>query len=436
MGNTGSRNDTRSGFKGRKYLSPSERRRVMAEAGFLVEDQRLLIETLIWTGARISEVLMLTPLAFDLPGSILTLPTLKRRKAVTRDVPLPPDLTARLERHFTLTDAQRNATLQNKPLWPISRTTAWRIVKDVMCRAGIAGIRATPRGLRHAFGIASVQSGVPVTLLKRWMGHSRLSTTEIYLDVIGEEELGFARRFWSESAPGAGLPIWSSSVWSQRGKRVAMQVSSFAATSGKVFSLFAIRVRHPAVVALLILILVLIAAVTGTDLFQKGIAAFESAVTSSQRIESALAEQKARLEEANRRTAESLAAAKAANAELQRRLAEQESARAEAAARARESELRRQQAEADKAALIRKGEHDRLAQQRVIEEEGQRLDAERRLREVRRNAFCQQCCQTNATRGNSYDPNKAIPICLDECRSGRPSNWFGQGAVLCRATAG
>ncbi len=41
--------------------------------------------------------------------------------------------------------------------------------------------------------------GVPITLVKRWMGHARLQTTEIYLDVIGPEERNLARKMWSET---------------------------------------------------------------------------------------------------------------------------------------------------------------------------------------------------------------------------------------------
>jgi integrase len=70
----------------------------------------------------------------------------------------------------------------------------------MMDAAGIAGHQARPHGLRHGFGVGALQAGVPITLLKRWMGHARLSTTEIYLDVIGPEEIAFARRFWASMA--------------------------------------------------------------------------------------------------------------------------------------------------------------------------------------------------------------------------------------------
>ncbi|WP_163365526.1 tyrosine-type recombinase/integrase, partial [Enterobacter asburiae] len=77
-------------------------------------------------------------------------------------------------------------------LWTMSRTTAWRITKRAMQMAGVSGRAATPRGLRHGFGVGTVRAGISITLIKRWMGHSRLSSTEVYLDVIGLEERRFA----------------------------------------------------------------------------------------------------------------------------------------------------------------------------------------------------------------------------------------------------
>jgi len=32
--------------------------------------------------------------------------------------------------------------------------------------------------------------------LKKWFGHARLSTIEIYADAVGAEEGSIARRFW------------------------------------------------------------------------------------------------------------------------------------------------------------------------------------------------------------------------------------------------
>jgi site-specific recombinase XerD len=158
---------------------------------------------LAWSGARISEALALTPSRCDLELNSVTLITLKRRKAVMRDVPLPPPLIAELEAIFHLRQRQRCAVRAHERLWPFHRVTGWRIIKSVMGDAGIMGNQARPHGLRHGFGVGALQAGVPVTLLKRWMGHTKLSTTEIYLDVIGPEEIAFARRFWQSCAKGS-----------------------------------------------------------------------------------------------------------------------------------------------------------------------------------------------------------------------------------------
>ena len=78
----------------------------------------------------------------------------------------------------------------------MSRTTAWRTVKRVMRKAGIDGIRATTKGLRHGFGVRGVLGKVPVSVIQRWMGHSDPETTAIYLAVMDDEERELIKRTW------------------------------------------------------------------------------------------------------------------------------------------------------------------------------------------------------------------------------------------------
>jgi site-specific recombinase XerD len=141
-------------------------------------------------------LLELTPASFQLDRGIVAIRTLKRRRHAMREVPLPPSLMSALDAHFEIAHKQRNALAANRRLWPWCRQTAWRSIKDVMDRAGIVGAAASPRGLRHAFGIATLQANVPLNLVSRWMGHARMSTTAIYADATGPEELAFAERFW------------------------------------------------------------------------------------------------------------------------------------------------------------------------------------------------------------------------------------------------
>jgi integrase len=183
----------------RKYLNHGERSRALAAIHSLEEHQSLFALVLAWTGARVSEVLALTPRSFQIESGLVTIVTLKRRKLSVREVPIPPDLMQLLGRTFDLDRLQKDECAGRARLWAFCRMTAWRVVRRVMSQAQIVGPQACPKGFRHGFGVCSLHSGVPINLVQRWMGHARLETTAIYLNVCGPEELAFARRFWNTS---------------------------------------------------------------------------------------------------------------------------------------------------------------------------------------------------------------------------------------------
>lgn len=181
----------------RKYLNVSERRRFQRALDRLPRTVRLFCLVLMWSGGRVSEVLALTPAALDLDTGVVSFITLKRRKpGLVRQVPLPHPLIEELSDAFDLRVRQRDPTLVSRRLWPWTRITAWRRVKKVMIAAGIMGLAASPKGLRHTFGVAAFQAHVPPHIIQRWLGHASLRTTAIYGDVIGAEERAFAASVW------------------------------------------------------------------------------------------------------------------------------------------------------------------------------------------------------------------------------------------------
>lgn len=181
----------------RKYLTSSERRRFFLVVRRLPPQERLFCLVLAWSGARVSEVLALTVDAIDLDGGSVGIVTLKRRKCgIVRQVPLPPSVLAELKRVFRLRALQGDPLVVRRQLWPWCRVTAWRCIKRVMFLAGIYGIAATPKGLRHTFGVGAFEANVPPHLVQRWLGHASLRTTAIYGDVMGREERRIARRMW------------------------------------------------------------------------------------------------------------------------------------------------------------------------------------------------------------------------------------------------
>jgi integrase len=180
----------------RKYLNQAERRRVIEAFGRLERGKALFALTLAWTGARVSKVLNLRAHSFQVEQGRVSIRTLKRRKLVVREVPMPRELMDDLDRYFRLRDMQRSPARAGERLWLFCRETAWRFIRHVMKTEGVTGLAGCPRGLRHAFAVGALQAEVPLHLVQRWLGHARMSTTIIYANVQGAEEEDFAARFW------------------------------------------------------------------------------------------------------------------------------------------------------------------------------------------------------------------------------------------------
>jgi integrase len=181
----------------RKYLTASERRDFIRAAQHTTPAIETFCLTLAYTGARISEVLALTPKRIDREAHCIIFESLKKRRAgIFRAVPVPDDLLRKLTACHDLTRTQADPDLSEQRLWRWSRTTAWGYVKTVMAVAGIPKKQAMPRALRHTFGVGGTMAGVPLNLIQRWMGHSRIETTAIYANAVGDEERALAKRMW------------------------------------------------------------------------------------------------------------------------------------------------------------------------------------------------------------------------------------------------
>lgn len=177
----------------RKYLTAQERRRFIEVAHRKAPAIEFFCLTLAYTGGRISEVLALRAGSIDLSAGVIVFESLKkRRKGVYRQVPVPQALLRHLVALSKLGGAKANDRL-----WPWSRTTAWKLVKEAMREAGIPPFCAMPKALRHAFGVVGVsEAKVPLNMMQKWLGHARIETTAIYANAVGPEERAIARRMW------------------------------------------------------------------------------------------------------------------------------------------------------------------------------------------------------------------------------------------------
>ena len=175
----------------RKYLTRREARALLAAARKTDRRTRLFCRLLYYTGCRISEALQITPRRLDTETGRVIFRSLKRRHTVYRGVPVPRRFIGELLAYARALELEPDA-----PLFPWCRQTGWRRIRALMEAAGIDGPQATPKGLRHQYGVLAIDRKVPESTLQRWMGHARRRNTHIYTFAIGAEERALADRMW------------------------------------------------------------------------------------------------------------------------------------------------------------------------------------------------------------------------------------------------
>ncbi|MGR3814969.1 MAG: tyrosine-type recombinase/integrase [Cognatishimia activa] len=177
----------------RLYINADERIRFLEALNSESDDIRAFCLTLFYTGCRLSEARELRFSSIQPKARLISFRSLKKRSQHhIREIPVPQELIDALDklpRHLGL------------PIWTVdgakvSRVSAYRWVKRVMVKADIHGPQATAKGLRHGYGIHAVRSGVQLNMLQKWMGHASISTTAIYANAVGREELEIADRMW------------------------------------------------------------------------------------------------------------------------------------------------------------------------------------------------------------------------------------------------
>lgn len=186
----------------RLYLNIVERDSFLSAATGEKRHIKALCHVLAFTGCRVSETLQITPRSIDFIEKNITFRTLKQRgkKMVFRCVPVPDELLAMLDDIFGVRETHKSGSAKEleTPIFKWHRGRIWAIVKRVMNNSAIAdGPHKTAKGLRHAYGVHAIKSGVQLNMLAKWLGHSNLENTAIYADAMGEEERDVAKRMWA-----------------------------------------------------------------------------------------------------------------------------------------------------------------------------------------------------------------------------------------------
>ena len=169
----------------REPLTPDEANRLAAACQTYQE--RLIVWTLLDTGLRVAELANLTREHIDWQQHRLMIygkggPYGTRSKR--RIIPLSERIKPLIDAHFALHDSIG-----------MTPRTIQRIMKRVANRAHITR-PVTPHVLRHTFAVAAVQKGISLPALQRLLGHDRLTTTEIYLNLSPEDVIREFKEKW------------------------------------------------------------------------------------------------------------------------------------------------------------------------------------------------------------------------------------------------
>lgn len=161
---------------------------------------RALLELLYGTGARISEI---TALSVDDVTDTDGLLTITGKGNKQRIVPVGSAALDAVEEYLVrarplFATGSSHALLLNTRGGPLSRQSAWAVTKTAAQRAGIEK-QISPHTLRHSYGTHLLEGGADVRSVQELLGHSSVTTTQIYTHVTAEN----LREVWRETHPRA-----------------------------------------------------------------------------------------------------------------------------------------------------------------------------------------------------------------------------------------
>ena len=178
----------------------------------------LMLQTLLETGARASELVQLRIEDVSLAERVITIRHGKGDKR--REVPIRRELAQLLRLHIGSRRAGPLFTSRQRGSGPmphvLTRQRVGQIVRTVSVGAGISK-RVYPHLLRHTVATRLLALGMDITDLQRFLGHESISTTRLYAETTAAT---LQRRFDQLTDPAAHTLV--TSIRQQRGDDAAL----------------------------------------------------------------------------------------------------------------------------------------------------------------------------------------------------------------------
>lgn len=148
-------------------------------------DRRIsaIVELLLQTGIRISELAALKMENFDAEKKTLTVKS-PDAETVSRTIPLNNAAVHALQEYLSIRPKAREKTMF------ITKTMKPFLVRNIRSAIDryfrLAGIKsAKVNDLRHTFIVEQLMAGTPLVYVSQLVGHKRITTTEKYLQFLG-----------------------------------------------------------------------------------------------------------------------------------------------------------------------------------------------------------------------------------------------------------
>ncbi|PHV71142.1 site-specific tyrosine recombinase XerD [Sporanaerobium hydrogeniformans] len=150
---------------------------------------RAMLELLYATGIRVSELVALRVADINLQQGYI----ICRDAHKERTIPIGKSAIAALQvylsevRYILLKDNRETSLFVNCNGNPMTRQGFWKILKTYAKYADITE-DITPHMLRHSFAAHLVQNGANLKSVQQMLGHSDISTTQVYMHLNKETE--------------------------------------------------------------------------------------------------------------------------------------------------------------------------------------------------------------------------------------------------------
>jgi integrase/recombinase XerD len=154
----------------------------------LGQRNKAMLETLYATGLRVSELVSLEMEHVNLAQGIVRVNGKGNKE---RLVPLGDESVAQLLQFFEEGRRELVGNVKSHVVFPTRRGAAmtrqafWHMIKRTASRAGIRA-NLSPHVLRHAFATHLLNRGADLRVVQTLLGHSDISTTQIYTHVASE----------------------------------------------------------------------------------------------------------------------------------------------------------------------------------------------------------------------------------------------------------